>query len=90
MEISKIEVKDIDEIYDIGISIKDFSADGGKNCFWPKETLNNIITSEQDIGLKIKIADKIVGFCLVMIHSSTKKAYLENFYVDNLQNCIYK
>ncbi|MDA3856337.1 MAG: hypothetical protein PF569_08830 [Candidatus Woesearchaeota archaeon] len=80
-KISKITKEDIEEVYKLGCSEKDFSADGGENCFWPKNTLLRLADSETDVTLKLVVNDKIVGFCLVMIHPATRKANLENFYV---------
>lgn len=80
-EISRIVEADIDSIYSMGCRVADFSADGGKNCFWPKETLLRLVRSVGDVCLKIEVNERIVGFCLVMIHQATKKAVIENFYL---------
>lgn len=81
--ISNILKEDIDEIYKLGCSEKDFSADGGENCFWPKTTLLRLVDSRSDVCLKLVVNGKIVGFSLVMIHSATRKAIIENFYIIN-------
>lgn len=92
-KINEINEEDIDKVYQLGCSEKDFSADGGENCFWPKATLLRLIKSKDDVALKLVVNDEIVGFSLVMIHPATKKAILENFYVlkkyKNLENDFY-
>jgi hypothetical protein len=82
-KISNIIKEDLEEIYTLGCGEKDFSADGGKNIFWPKETLLSLFESTDDITLKLVVNGEIVGFSFVMIHKATKKAYLENFYILN-------
>ena len=84
--IKAILEEDIQKIYEIGCGEEDFSADGGKNCFWPKSTLSKLAKSENDVALKLVVNEKIVGFSLVMIHPVTKKAVLENFYVTKEYN----
>lgn len=80
-KIDKITIEDIEEIYDLGCSGEKYSVDGGKNCFWPKSTLLNLIASKNDVTLKLIVKEQIVGFCLVMIHPITKKAVIENFFI---------
>lgn len=73
--------EDIDTIYDLGCAQKDFSADDGENCFWPKKTLLRLINSKDDVMLKLVVNEKIVGFSITIIHPATKKAVLENFFI---------
>jgi len=82
-KIENIEEKDLDIIYNLGCSVKKYSGDGGKNCFWPKPTLLNLFKSRDDVTLKLIVNDKIIGFCLVMIHQATKKAVIENLFILN-------
>ena len=80
-EVMPILEEDVEAIYKLGCSQKDFSADGGKNCFWPKATLFRLVRSESDIVLKLLVDEELAGFALVVVHPATKKAYIENFYV---------
>ncbi len=89
-KISDIIKDDIKIIHKLGIGEKDFSADGQENRFWPIQTLERLVESNEDVTLKLVVNEKIVGFSLVMIHSATKKAVLENFYVIKEYNFLEK
>ncbi len=83
IEITRICLDDLDIIYRLGTGIDDFSADGGENIFWPKDTLTRLFQSEHDVCLALRVNGEIVGFSLTMIHQVTKKAILENFVVKS-------
>lgn len=74
-QINNIVEENIDELHTLGCSEKDFSADGGENCFWPKSTLLRLIKSDDDVTLKLIVNGEMVGFSLVMIHPVTKKQF---------------
>ncbi len=83
IEITNIILDDLESIYKLGTGIDDFSADGGENIFWPKETLTRLFQSEDDVCMALRVNREIVGFSLTMIHPATKKAVLENFVVKD-------
>lgn len=92
-KIDKIESTDLDNIYNLGCGVTKFTGDGGKNVFWPKNTLQRLFSSDDCVTLKLVSDNEIVGFCLVMIHPASKKAVIENFFVlnefESLKNDFY-
>lgn len=78
--IRKMEDKDIDQVYDLGIHQDEFSTENGS--FWSKEQLTQWSKSANDVTLVAEHEDKIVGFSLYAQHVPTKKITWENLYVD--------
>ena len=73
IEITNIILDDLESIYKLGTGIDDFSADGGENIFWPKETLTRLFQSEDDVCMALRVNREIVGFSLDGAHRSKKK-----------------
>lgn len=80
-QIRKIESRDTDQVYALGIKVPEFSAnDGGDHRFWPKDTLERFV--EQGLSLVIEDQNSIVGFLLAVYQPITQKLTWENMYID--------
>lgn len=49
--------------------------------FWPKETLENCINKDDILFYVVEIESKIIGFSIVNLNKSLRKAEIENIYV---------
>jgi ribosomal protein S18 acetylase RimI-like enzyme len=78
--IRKMISKDIDAVYDLGFSQKEFSSDNGS--FWTKEQLKNWVGSSNDLLLVAEKDKQIIGFSLYAVHLPTGKVTWENLYVS--------
>ena len=78
-QISKMNVADIDEIYRLGTSQKEFASASG--IFWSKEQLKKWCQSPSDVLLIAKTSNEIVGFSFYSAHIPTRKVTWENLYV---------
>lgn len=78
-KIRKLELKDIDQVYELGSLRDEFTTESGS--FWTKEQLAEWSKSPSDVMLVAEIEDKIVGFSLYAQHIPTKKITWENLYV---------
>ena len=83
-EIRSMQVDDVEEVYLIGVTIPDFRVGDidTEEEFWSKEALERWVESE-DPTLVAESAGSIVGFVLVAYHSPTKKAVIENIWVNS-------
>jgi ribosomal protein S18 acetylase RimI-like enzyme len=78
--IRKMEAKDIEQVYELGVHQDEFSTESGS--FWTKEQLASWVESNTDITLVAEQDTKILGFSLYAQHLPTKKITWENLYVD--------
>jgi ribosomal protein S18 acetylase RimI-like enzyme len=78
-QISKMNIEDIDEIYKLGISQKEFASASG--IFWSKKQLEKWCQSPNDVLLVAKTNNEIIGFSFYSAHIPTKKVTWENLYV---------
>lgn len=78
--IRKMEPRDGDDVYSLGINQKEFSSENGS--FWTKEQLEKWCQSQSDILLVAEKDNIIVGFSLYAAHTPTGKVTCENLYVD--------
>lgn len=77
--IRKMNIDDVEEVYNLGISQKEFATE---SCvFWTKEQLNRWCQSPSDILIVAEQDKKIVGFSLFATHAPTGKVTWENLYV---------
>ena len=79
--IRQLNQENVDAVYELGIRESAFCFDRNQIGFWSKEQLSAWFNSPADICLGAFVADKLVGFALVAVHSPTKKATWENFFV---------
>ena len=80
MKIRKIQNKDINKIYQLGIDEKEFEVSEDM-LFWSKKQLKKWISSNDDVLLVAEDNKKIVGFIMSAIHKPTQKVTIENIYV---------
>lgn len=78
--IRKMEVKDVEAAYDLGIGQREFASESGE--FWSKEQLTNWCQSPTDVLLVAEKNSKVVGFSLYAAHLPTGKVTWENLYVE--------
>ena len=80
-QIRKLESKDIDRVYDLGMKVSEFSArDKAEHRFWPKETLERF--ADQGLSFVIEDQSLVVGFLLSAYQLITQKLTWENMYID--------
>ncbi len=80
-QIRKLEDRDIDKVYDLGMKVSEFSAkDEAKHRFWPKETLERF--ANQGLSFVIEYDDLVVGFLLSAYQPVTQKLTWENMYIE--------
>lgn len=80
-QIRKIESKDIESVYTLGMAVPEFSTkDEADHRFWPKETLERFV--DQGFSLVIEDNKIVVGFLLTAYQPVTKKLTWENMYLD--------
>lgn len=82
MIIRDAEEKDIDQIYQIGKSVKEFGDSKDVTTFWPKHVLRSCIKSKTDWLIIAEENDKIFGFVVVNYSPVFKKAVVENVFVS--------
>lgn len=73
--------KDVDIIWNLGNNVKEFETTSGVITFWPKEILKECINKDDVLVLVAEESDKIIGFIIININLSLKKADIENIYV---------
>ena len=78
--IRKMELEDIEAVYSLGVSQKEFSSASG--TFWSQEQLKNWIRSPKDLLLVAEKDSQIIGFSLYAVHSPTGKVTWENLYIS--------
>jgi len=79
--IRKLESKDIEKVYTLGIAIPEFSAkDEANHIFWAKDTLERFV--DQGLSLVIEDQNSIVGFLLAVYQPITQKLTWENMYIE--------
>jgi ribosomal protein S18 acetylase RimI-like enzyme len=84
-KIEAMSMEDIDTVLEIGTSEQYFCVtDLPKKStgFWPRDTLERWVLSENDVALVAKTADEIIGFVLTTVHPTNRKAEVENLWVD--------
>ena len=79
--IRKATNEDIPTIWEIGKDVTGFETAKDIVTFWPKSILENCI-NKRDVMIKIiEVEEKTIGFTIVNINLSLKKAELENLYI---------
>jgi len=74
-----MEVGDVDAVYDLGISQREFASASGE--FWSKEQLTAWCQSPKDVLLVAEKGRGIIGFSLYAAHLPTSKVTWENLFV---------
>ena len=74
---------DVDTIWELGKNINEFETSEDIVMFWPKSILKDCINKSDVMILVAENEDKIIGFYIININLSFKKAELENMYVIN-------
>ena len=82
MNIRKILEQDIGVIYQSGISEINFQIGVDSSSFWAKDVLQRWIKSESDVTLLAEQENSMIGFILANYHIPTRKAVVENLWVD--------
>jgi len=77
--IRKMELKDVESTYSLGINQKEFSSSNGS--FWSREQLEKWCQSPDDILLVAEKEGQVVGFSFHAAHIPTGKVTWENLYV---------
>lgn len=77
--IRKMNIEDIDEVYNLGINQSAFKTDSGS--FWTSVQLKNWVESDMDVLLVAEQDNKIIGFTFFAGHIPTKKVTWENLYI---------
>lgn len=78
--IRKMTSEDIDTVYTLGVSQKEFSTTNG--AFWDKDQLKNWVRSPRDLLLVAEKEKQVIGFSLYASHLPTGKVTWENLYVN--------
>ena len=78
--IRPLEQRDIDTVYQLGMSVSEFAIVDGTHRFWPKDTLEKFVTNE--LSFVVEEHTQIVGFLLATYQPVTKKLTWENMYLD--------
>lgn len=81
MEIRKMEEKDVEQVYDIGIKVKEFVVSENRR-FWSKQTIYDWTNRKNDILLIAEDDEKIIGFMMSRFHEPTKEAIIDNIFVS--------
>lgn len=81
MKIRKMQKKDINSVYQLGIKEKEFQVSEDLK-FWSKNQIKNWIISKDGVLLVAEQNKDIVGFIMSTIHNPTKKAVIENIYIS--------
>lgn len=79
--IREATINDVKTIHDIWKNISEFYTSDSTITFWPIEILEYSIDKENVLILVAEIEKKIVGFIILNINNSLKKAEVENIYV---------
>ncbi len=80
-QIRKLQPKDIDRVYDLGMKVPEFSANvKSKHQFWSKDTLERFVN--EDFSLVIEDEDLVIGFLLAVYQPITQKLTWENMYIE--------
>jgi len=79
--VRKASKNDIPIIWDMGKNVSGFETADDIVTFWPKSILENCTDKNDVLILVAEKEEKIVGFFIVNINLSLKKAELENMYV---------
>ena len=78
--IKKLEEKEIEEVYRMGVQVPQFSVDDrASHTFWQKDNLR--MFAEQGFSVVIHDEEKIVGFLLAAYQPVTNKLTWENMYL---------
>lgn len=80
MDIHKMTLEHVDEVYQLGKNERAFVIHQG-HSFWTREQLSRWIEENQDVLLVAIDGGKIVGFALNQLHRPTGKATIENIFV---------
>jgi ribosomal protein S18 acetylase RimI-like enzyme len=93
MIIREAKVGDADAIYSLGRQVPEFVVNGDDTVtFWPKDILENALTSDDTVIFIASDQDKVVGFTIAAYNQGLKKATIENMYVapDHRQSGVGK
>lgn len=79
--IRKLESRDIERVYDLGMNVPEFSVkDKTDHKFWSKDILERFVN--QGLSLVIEDESSVVGFLLAAYQPITQKLTWENMYID--------
>jgi len=79
--IRKATNEDIPTIWEIGKDVTGFETAKDIVTFWPESILKNCINKRDVMIEVIEVDEKIIGFAIININLSLKKAELENLYI---------
>jgi len=79
--IRRASQNDVSAIWDLGKNVTSFETAEDIVTFWPKSILENCIDKRDVLILVAEKENEIIGFFIVNINLSLKKAELENMYV---------
>ena len=79
--IRKATLIDVPLIWEIGKNVSGFETAEDIVTFWPESILEDCIDKDDVLILVLEVDNSIVGFTIVNINNSFKKAELENIYV---------
>lgn len=81
IEIRKATQDDVSTIWELGSNINEFETANDIVLFWPESILENCIDKTDVMILVAEEESKMIGFYIININLSFKKAELENIYV---------
>ncbi len=79
--IRKMTLGDVPIVHKIGSEVDEFRISDESSCFWPKNILEDLVKSENDVAL-VAEEGEIGGYLLATFHPVTKKATIENVWVS--------
>ena len=82
MAIRRMSLEDVPKIHEIGSNVDEFSVSEDSGHFWSKEILERLVLSEHDVAL-VNEDDGIKGYLIATYHPVTKKATIENAWVNH-------
>ncbi|MBT4058143.1 GNAT family N-acetyltransferase [Candidatus Woesearchaeota archaeon] len=80
--IGKMHSKDIDQVDELGSNVEEFRTSENESTFWPRNVLEDLVSSEDDVTLVARKGNKVIGFLIATYHPVTRKATWENCYVS--------
>lgn len=81
IKIRQMKTEDIEAVYNYGTSESRFCFYEDKR-FWTEEQLRSWIQDGNDVLLVAEKGSKVIGYFMSCLHKPTKKATIENLYVD--------
>jgi ribosomal protein S18 acetylase RimI-like enzyme len=80
MKIRRMLSKDINEVYNLGVNVNEFSVSLSTN-FWSKKELVNWLNNKNDILLIAEDKGYVIGFLFCKFHRQTGNAIIDNVLV---------